>query len=491
MSIAKSKKVLMLLLLPVILFAVATYELDLINFNSMEVAPQTTSADSVDVVKGQSIVSVVQSQQKDAKDIQYDEIKSMVENAVQLAGGFDGLIKNNSVVVVKPNLVAKEDFCLPYWSGRPLAPDVNGVTTDWRITKAIVELVREYNPDGKVYVMEGSSKPYTKDVMKHLKYTDEYIPGVDEFIALEEDSGAWQDFNSPKLTKVLLPDGLLHKEYYFNKRYYEADVIISVPCLKDHWHAAVTGGIKNVSIGASPANIYGISATDCGRNNMVDHEDPGGDLHKWIRDFYKCRPVDFVIMDGLQGIQNGPTPSYEMSGTSMLSQDQMNMRLILAGRDAIAVDTIESLIMNWDPEAVKYLKFLGEDGLGNLDVSNITVVGKKVDEVRKSFAGRIPPAGGAKVTDFEAPDMTVEEAVLVGSMLTLTIKADVETEKLEVVSQGGELLLEEGSSFDSIQVDLGKRDIEGTSIRVFAYDRFLNRSTVTLKIGKDRLITIE
>lgn len=78
---------------------------------------------------------------------------------------------------------------------------------------------------------------------------------MDEFIAIEEDSGAWRDYDSPGITKVNLPNGLLHKEYYLNKKYKEADVVISVPCLKNYWHAAITGGIKNVGIGATPANI--------------------------------------------------------------------------------------------------------------------------------------------------------------------------------------------------------------------------------------------
>lgn len=93
---------------------------------------------------------------------------------------------------------------------------------------------------------------------------------------------------------------------------------------------------------------------------MVNHD--SSDLHKGIHDFYPCRPVDFVIMDGLQGIQNGPTPCYEVSGTSDIKQDQMNIRLILAGRDAVAVDTIEALLMNWDPLSVGHLCYLNQSG---------------------------------------------------------------------------------------------------------------------------------
>lgn len=32
--------------------------------------------------------------------------------------------------------------------------EVNSLIEDWRETKAIVEMVREINPDGKLYIME-------------------------------------------------------------------------------------------------------------------------------------------------------------------------------------------------------------------------------------------------------------------------------------------------------------------------------------------------
>ncbi|HEX3045015.1 MAG TPA: hypothetical protein VHY08_09675 [Bacillota bacterium] len=41
-----------------------------------------------------SKVAIVQSSQSSCKDIQYAEIKTMVENAVNLAGGFTGVIRN-------------------------------------------------------------------------------------------------------------------------------------------------------------------------------------------------------------------------------------------------------------------------------------------------------------------------------------------------------------------------------------------------------------
>lgn len=424
----------------------------------------------------ESTVAIVQSERPEAVDITEDEIRDMVREAVNRAGGFQGMIKDGQVVVLKPNLVYHKDYTLPGWQGRLLPAEANGVTTDWRVTKAVVELVREYNPHGKVYVMEGSAVSSTKLVMAALKYTKEFIPGVDEFIALEEDSGAWKDYNSPGLKKVNLPKGRYRKEFYVNKKYQSADVLISLPCLKNHWHAVVSGAIKNVGIGGTPANIYGISKRNIGRNNMVDHNSLS--LHQWIHDFYLCRPVDFVIMDGIQGIQNGPTPCFDMSLTTELKQDQMNMRMIIAGSDAVAVDTIEALLMGWDPLSVGYLKYLNEDGAGNIDPACITVVGNPVATVRKDFKGVIPPAGGAKVNDKTAPKLRLKKIQKRDSRLMLSLATDKETVKVEILIDGVLQKPVITAGFNKISLDMAEVSPGEHEATIRAYDRFLNQTEI-------------
>lgn len=90
----------------------------------------------------ESKVAIVQSSKPKAEKITEEDIETMVQEAVTLAGGFDGLIKDGQVVVIKPNLVTMKDYTLPYWQGVEIVPEVNGNTTDWRITKAIVKMVR-------------------------------------------------------------------------------------------------------------------------------------------------------------------------------------------------------------------------------------------------------------------------------------------------------------------------------------------------------------
>jgi uncharacterized protein (DUF362 family) len=69
--------------------------------------------------------------------------------------------------------------------------------------------------------------------------------------------------------------------------------------------------------------------------------------------------------------------------------DKMNMRLILAGKNAVAVDTIQAVVMKCDPKQVPYLTKLEARGLGTTDLAQITVVGKQPGEVAKAFACKL------------------------------------------------------------------------------------------------------
>jgi uncharacterized protein (DUF362 family) len=81
-------------------------------------------------------------------------------------------------------------------------------------------------------------------------------------------------------------------------------------------------------------------------------------------------------------------PVWDDSGTHDYPSSVKGMRLILAGRDAVAVDTIEALVMKCNPQKVPSLSQLDSDGLGTTDPARITVVGKQVADVARAFAGK-------------------------------------------------------------------------------------------------------
>jgi len=353
----------------------------------------TAVANQVDCATGQVVdaptseqyvVAMVQSAKAQATELTTEDVAALVADAVTKAGGLD-FIKDGQTVVLKPNLVTA------YKDGTkrsPADPAANGIATDWRVVKAVADLVRAKNPLGKILVMEGSVIP-AATAFSILGYTPaNFGSSVDEFVGIEGTSCT--DTSTGALEQRTAASG---KKYWVRSRFANADVVISMPVMKTHSVAGITGGVKNLGIGATPVGKYQSgtnTAEDCTRGqtaSVIDHSGPEP-LGAFIRDFYSTRPADFVVMDALQGLEHGPLPAWDGSGKYDYEASRKNMRLILAGRNAVAVDTIEALVMKCDPTKVPHLTKLEADGLGTTDTAKITVVGKQVREVAKPFAGK-------------------------------------------------------------------------------------------------------
>jgi uncharacterized protein (DUF362 family) len=337
-------------------------------------AAQTATATFKLVSTSTYVVSMVQSAQAQASDISQSEVAELVTSAVSQAGGID-FIKDGQTVVLKPNLLSVSSEVT-----------VNGITTDWRVVKAVADLVRAKNPSGKILVMEGSTGS-TAQAYSALGYTfANFGASVDEFIAVEGTSCS--DTSTSALVQRTALSG---KTYWINSRYVNADAVISIPALKTHYTAGITGAVKNLGIGMTPVGLFSPgsnAAGNCTRTQTsayIDHTS-AETLGQFIRDYYGLRPADFAVMDGLQGLQHGPNPIWDSSGTYTVAASKMNMRLIMAARNPVALDTIASLVMKCDPTKVPHLTKLEADGLGTTDASSITVVGKQVSDVAKPFA---------------------------------------------------------------------------------------------------------
>ncbi len=444
--------------------------------SSFDLADST--ADS-SMVAPKAVVGIVRSDKPTAEDIDSLEIYSMVQNAVELAGGFKDLIHDSCTVVLKPNMVViwvVDANINPLYK---LPEKVNSVTTDYRVIQAVVNLVRKYNPHGKVYVMEGSASDKTRNNMEAMGWFK--IKGVDDFICLDEACGAWRDYSAKELVKVSLPSGkalytAANNEYYMNKIYYNADVVISLPVLKTHDMAAVTGAVKNVAMGATPLNIYGSDTTFIHtRAVVINHGSESNNyssLHDWIHDYYMCRPVNFAVMDALTGMQDGPSPMANYPKTL----DKKNVRCILASRDPLAMDAIEALMIQVDPSKVKYLATLHNDGLGCADPKYIRVKGMRVDQVKDHFASW---STYAKYSDFTAPNLSVNSYTLTDDSLNLNLITDPEVVKVEISVDDQMLAPIITRNFDNIRVKTGKVN-DPKQVKIFAYDRFLNCTIVNL-----------
>ncbi len=443
---------------------------------------------------GNSTVALVRSTKAEASQITDEEVRQMVREAVDLAGGLSDIVRDGQVVVIKPNLVTTRQvtgnikplmmpFSNPFKEGDQVPELVNGITTDRRVTKAMVELVRELNPSGKVYIMECAGDGRTSENFKRMGYNHENIPGVDDFVAMGE-QGEHRSVDTEDVVSVQVDNAhykkfqkFMKNRYYFDKTYFSADVLISLCCLKNHLNAAVTGGIKNVGLGARPANIYSPKGKTISVF-VIDHNwEP---LNAFIHDYYSAKPVDFVLSDGLQGLSYGPSaqgaPSYE--------EAKMNMRLLLASRDAVACDAIQSCIVGVDPEKVDYLKDLAKDGFGTVDTSRITVVGNaRVDEVKKPFPFPKAVLGAlysepkkTAYADYSAPSLSVDSVSVENDTLTAQLQTDSKTTKVEMHIDG-RLLNTCTERFDRLQHALDGEFSNGDhQVTFYAYDRYLNCS---------------
>jgi len=470
---------------------------------------------------GSSVVSLVQSTTvTQAANFTYAEIKKLVTEAVALAGGLGGIIKHGDTVVLKPNVIVTNYS----WntSASVIPREVNGVCTDWRVVQATAELVREIigakgaAGAGKILVIEGSGKGSTATNFTNIGYTTTNLSAVDEIIPLDNE-GAWEGAGvatgsqADYITEVKL-DNYLYKTaptgryasyfkngtYYVNKKMYDADAVICLPVVKNHWDAVVTGAIKNISIGAAPPRVYGISRTDIGRNNMINHNTE--QLHQWIADFFSCIPADFVVMDGLQGLQQGPLPEGSSEGTA-LTPNRKNLRCILASRDALAIDVVETNIINWDYSTVKYLSYLtrrGEAGtkpgkpkiiLRGSPKSIVVLGNRKVDDIRTNFKGNLPMAGGNRLTPAQLtnPAVTINSAVFSGTNLNLGLAlssgADDKVVKIDVYIDGA-YKESFNSGLGNVSLDASGLASGSHNIEVRAFTQFMSCDTKTITAVK-------
>jgi len=468
-----------------------------------------------------SVVSLVQSTTvTQASSLTYAEIKALVTEAVTLAGGLDGIIKTGDVVVLKPNVLTT----YYNWAtgGTAIPQTVNGVCTDWRVIQATAELVRAiigpYNSStgkGKIMLIEGSCNGDMQSQFANIGYTKTNLTEVNEIIGLDTEGGSYSPGDGTNLkayvTQVALsnykyktvPDGSYwgsasYKTYYkgdgkywVSKKMFEADALISIPVVKNHGNAVVTGSIKNISIGAAPPKIYGIANNNIGRNGMVNHDSIN--LHEWIADYFSCLPADFVVMDGLQGLQNGPGTGNDLSA---LQGNQKNLRSILASKDPLAIDIVEANLINWNYTTVPYMTYLTSKGrVGgkpngrtiylNGNTKNIIVLGnKKVDDIRTNFDGKLPMAGGSKLTSAQLtkPAVSITSAAFSGSNLnlTLTLSSGANNSVVKIDVYIDEAYKKSfNANMTNVSLDVADFAAGSHNIEVRAYTKFMSSTTET------------
>lgn len=93
------------------------------------------------------------------------------------------------------------------------------------------------------------------------------------------------------------------------------------------------------------------------------------DLASLFKDKVKINVVDGLVGAEVDEIHGSP----------------VEMNLVIAGRDMVAVDSVATAVMGIDPSKVKYLRLAEERGLGAANLKEIDVLGEKIEEVERKF----------------------------------------------------------------------------------------------------------
>jgi len=275
---------------------------------------------------------------KGPKNPDEKHIDASVRKAIELAGGLADMIKPGNSVLIKPNLV---------WAAAP----ETGTTTDPRICKTIANMVREIG-----------AKPIIGESCIVASDTEEVIQ-VAGYGKLRDEGYEVVDLKGKgiEMVKVPIPKGKKLKEVFLPKIVLDADVVISVPKMKTHDQALITLSLKNMK-GILP-DIY----------KRKLHTTFG--IFQGVADLCTIVKPDLAVVDGIIG----------MEGLGPADGEPVEMGLIIAGKDPVAVDTVTALVMGFEPMEYGSINAAAKANIGTDDLTEIDVVGEPVAKVQRRF----------------------------------------------------------------------------------------------------------
>lgn len=165
------------------------------------------------------------------------------------------------------------------------------------------------------------------------------------------------DFKRTETVEVPVPEGLVVKGYHIAKPALEADFRVSVPVIKTHCEATMTLSMKNMK---------GCLPIDDEKSLMHSL-----DLNSHLADLNTLLKPRLAVVDGIVGLM-GYCPGHP--GIAM------NLGLMLAGTEAVAVDATCARVVGYAPHEIEHLRLAEERGLGSTREEDIEVVGLPLAE---------------------------------------------------------------------------------------------------------------
>ncbi|MFO7952584.1 MAG: DUF362 domain-containing protein [Bacillota bacterium] len=273
--------------------------------------------------------------------VRYEKPYHSVKKAVLDCNGLSDL-PAKARVFIKPNIVYWTKACaFPKW----------GVITTSRVVEDVVVLLKEHGIEditiGEGIVADPKDTETPDHAFKTLGYQTLYQRYGVKYINIMK----------RPFKKVELAGDITLK---FNEDILESDFLIDLPVLKTHNQTMVSLGLKNLK-----------GTIDIPSRKKCHSADPDKDLHYHIARLADPMPPTLAIIDGIYSLERGPGFDGKMRRSNLL----------IASRDLLLADMVGCKVLGHDPAAVPHLYKAAKRLRHSTDLSDLHVVGEKIEEV--------------------------------------------------------------------------------------------------------------
>ncbi len=258
----------------------------------------------------------------------YDSRKvfEAVKRALDLAGGIDEFVRPGMKVLLKPNLLSAR------------SPE-DAVDTHPEVVRSLVRLVKGARGTP---IIGDSPGGYGNNIDEVFEASGIKAMALEEGVELV------------KFTNSKFVEGIPISRYVF-----DSDCFISIPKLKTHCITVLTAALKN-TFGC----VTGLYKAEC--HSRAPKED---DFAKIIAKVHAISKPHLTVLDGI----------IAMEGDGPSSGHLRKMNVIMAGRDAVAIDSCIARMVGLKPLDIAVTREAYKIGLGEADLSRIELLGDDIE----------------------------------------------------------------------------------------------------------------
>lgn len=265
-------------------------------------------------------------------DYQPVAVYEATRKALENIGGINSFIRPKSKVLVKPNLLMAKE---PQYA----------ITTHPEVVRSVIKLLKGL--DAKIFVGDGPS------------VWDGQSKNVDE---VYERTGVRKICSEEDVELVKFDRRRWRKKFPLTSWLDECDYLVNVPKFKTHTLTTLSAAIKN---------LFGL-VSDTFKTELHKNYFGKEDFARIVVDIFEEAKPALTIVDAVSSMDgDGPATSGKIRNTG----------LILAGSDAVAIDSILALIMGLEPQDILTNKEAGRRGLGVTDIKSIEISGEKLEDI--------------------------------------------------------------------------------------------------------------